>query len=68
MLARAGLADADRLRGRGEAPAPLDLDQQAHAVRVPELGEDGRTHRSKRYALSVISSSAMMSGGVPFRP
>src|SRR5205814_8046478 len=43
MLARAGLADADRLRGRREAPAPLDLDQQAHAVRVPELRSEEHT-------------------------
>src|SRR5207253_4190241 len=37
VLARAGLADADRGRRGGDTSLPLDFDQQAHPSGVPEL-------------------------------
>src|SRR5205823_13297860 len=42
VLARAGLADADRCGRGGDASLPLDLDEKAHPGRVPELVQCAR--------------------------
>ena len=49
VLARAGLADADRRGSGGDASLSFDLDEEAHPGRVPELVQRaGGRHPSYR--------------------